>query len=90
MFSLLRENKESCSSPVDGGRRDGVLQVMLEVRRGQRGVCLAECRQRERENICEDVPIVHAQVGVVKIASGYTFMTGKVLHRFRMKPCASY
>ena len=66
VFSLLRENKESRSSPVDGGRRDGVLQAMLEVRRGQ----------RERTS-GKDVPFVQAKGGVVKVASGCLFITGK-------------
>lgn len=75
MFSLLRENKERRPPPVDGGRRDGVLQAMLEVRRGQRVVCLADAGRerdqnvaprsmpggRERGHIWEDVPFVQAQ-----------------------------
>ena len=46
VFSLLRENKESRSSPVDGGRRE-VLQAMPEVR----GVYLATPVEREREHL---------------------------------------
>src|SRR4029434_10532034 len=76
--NLLRENKESCSSPVDGGRRDGVLQAVLEMRRGQDGLLLGRGREgelkrswpggrRQREShIWGDAAIIHAQVGVVK------------------------
>ena len=41
-------------------------------------------------HIWGDAAIVQAQVGVVKIASGYTFMIGKVVRGFRVKPYGSY
>ena len=65
-----------------------MLQAVLEVRKGQRVVCLVDAGRES--HIWGDVAIVHAQVGVVKIASGYIFMTGKVLRRFWTKPYASY
>ena len=34
----------------------------------------------------KDVPFVQAKRGVVKVASGCSFMIWKVLRRFRMKP----
>ena len=69
MFSLLRENKESCSSPVDGGRRDGVLQALLEVRRGQDGAPgWGRPAERKRANIWKNVAFVQAKGGVVKVA----------------------
>ena len=77
MFSLLRENKESCSSPVDGVRE--VKEVAPRSMPGGR-----------ESHIWGDAAIVQAQVGVVKIASGYTFMIGKVVRRFRVKPHVSY
>ena len=79
MFSLLRENKENCSSPVDGGRRE-MQQAMPEVRGGG---------QREITS-GKDVPFVQAKGGVVKVASGCSFMIGMALRRFRVQPYARY
>ena len=73
MSAVRSENKESSCSPVDG-----VLQAVLEGRRGQscssgeagreRGKeVLARWAPAQREgHIWGDAAIIHAQVGVVK------------------------
>ena len=72
MSAVRCENKESSSSPCDG-----VLQAVLEMRRGQDGAPGWKAsgekerswpggrRQRE-SHIWEDAAIIQAQVGVVK------------------------
>ena len=53
-------------------------------------MCLTE-KPAERERTSgQDVAFVQAKGGVVNIASGYTFMIGKVVSRFRVKSQASY
>ena len=53
------------------------------------GRCPEGEMKRERTS-GKDVVFVQAKGGVVNIASGYTFMIGKVVSRFRVKPYASY
>src|SRR4029434_4453397 len=55
---------------------------MPEVRGGQRVCAWLEGRRKRESHIWEDVAFVQAKGGVVNIASGYTFMIGKVVSRF--------
>ena len=67
--------------------------LLADDARRERGeeMCLAQNGGGERERTSgQDVAFVQAKGGVVNIASGYTFMIGKVVRRFWVKPYASY